>query len=470
MDFLTKGLSAREEGFTMSRTTVILFGFALGLLSTQGKATTYYLDSGSGNDFHSGAQVSSSWKTFRYASSRVYHPGDQILLKAGSVWTGETLDVTTSDESGDPITIGSYGTGKQPIIDGANSSSNTPITLRNAHNVTINGLTIQNAGSSLITVRGGSNNTVTNCTLLNASIFPVQVRDSPGFTFANNTYASTGSFKTIAAAFLAFGSPSSGLTVTGNTITLNAASNGAEGIYVVDTNNAVVSGNTITGGSQAIGIKAYHGSVIGAQLHDNAIYYTDRTAGDGESIEFTGKQGTSYRVSGSIDHNFIQGGPNTKNAIGGFLATNTAVYNNIVMGPLQNAAIHWSSSSTGASFYGNTIHSVRVAMAIRYINNTATPGPGIEGARWLSSRQVFAVGSDTVVFEKTPNPAMPVHAHLLVESGIHIIEVVNLEELARESVHEFVFVAAPMNIRGATGAPLRPLAFRLPIEKSPAQT
>jgi kynurenine formamidase len=48
---------------------------------------------------------------------------------------------------------------------------------------------------------------------------------------------------------------------------------------------------------------------------------------------------------------------------------------------------------------------------------------------------------------------------LLVESGIHIIEVLNLEELARDGVFEFLFVAAPMNIRGATGAPVRPLAF-----------
>jgi hypothetical protein len=33
--------------------------------------------------------------------------GDQILLKAGSVWRGETLDIATSDQSGDPIVIGS---------------------------------------------------------------------------------------------------------------------------------------------------------------------------------------------------------------------------------------------------------------------------------------------------------------------------------------------------------------------------
>jgi kynurenine formamidase len=77
----------------------------------------------------------------------------------------------------------------------------------------------------------------------------------------------------------------------------------------------------------------------------------------------------------------------------------------------------------------------------------------------LSSRKIFATGSDTVAFEKMPSPAMSVHLHLLVESGIHIIEVLNLEELARDYVNEFIFVAAPMNIRGGTGAPVRPLAF-----------
>jgi len=53
---------------------------------------------------------------------------------------------------------------------------------------------------------------------------------------------------------------------------------------------------------------------------------------------------------------------------------------------------------------------------------------------------------------------MPVHVHLLVENGIHIIEALNMEELARERVYEFLFVAVPMKIQGGTGAPVRPLA------------
>ncbi|MBC7928753.1 MAG: cyclase family protein [Bryobacteraceae bacterium] len=97
--------------------------------------------------------------------------------------------------------------------------------------------------------------------------------------------------------------------------------------------------------------------------------------------------------------------------------------------------------------------------AKKFINNVTAPGPAIEGARWLSARKPFAVGSDTVAFERVPAPDMPVHVHLLVESGIHIIEVLNLEELARDGVHEFLLIAAPMKIRGATGAPVRPLAF-----------
>jgi kynurenine formamidase len=39
------------------------------------------------------------------------------------------------------------------------------------------------------------------------------------------------------------------------------------------------------------------------------------------------------------------------------------------------------------------------------------------------------------------------------------IEALNIEELSRAGVHEFVFVAAPMKIRGATGAPIRPFAM-----------
>jgi kynurenine formamidase len=97
--------------------------------------------------------------------------------------------------------------------------------------------------------------------------------------------------------------------------------------------------------------------------------------------------------------------------------------------------------------------------APRFISEVHGPGPAIAGARWLSARGVFAGGSDTVAFERVPDPSMPVHVHLLVESGIHIIECLNLEELASEKLYEFLFVASPLKIRGGTGSPMRPFAL-----------
>src|SRR5258706_788019 len=84
------------------------------------------------------------------------------------------------------------------------------------------------------------------------------------------------------------------------------------------------------------------------------------------------------------------------------------------------------------------------------------PGPAFEGAQWLSSRGVFAVGSDTVAFERVPSN-MEVHVHLLVENGIHIIECLDLEELSSAGVKEFWFGALPLKIRGGDRSAIRPI-------------
>jgi kynurenine formamidase len=97
--------------------------------------------------------------------------------------------------------------------------------------------------------------------------------------------------------------------------------------------------------------------------------------------------------------------------------------------------------------------------AARFIAEVHSPGPALAGAQWLSARNVFAAGSDTAPFEFTPSKEMSVHVHLLVESGIHIIECLNLEELAAADAKEFLFVAAPLKIRGGTGSPIRPVAL-----------
>ena len=94
-----------------------------------------------------------------------------------------------------------------------------------------------------------------------------------------------------------------------------------------------------------------------------------------------------------------------------------------------------------------------------------TPGPDISAARWLLDRGVVATGTDTETYEVQPAPdpgvpsnPQPVHTLLLIENGIHLMESLDLEALARDRVHEFLFVALPLKIRGATGSMIDPLA------------
>jgi kynurenine formamidase len=93
------------------------------------------------------------------------------------------------------------------------------------------------------------------------------------------------------------------------------------------------------------------------------------------------------------------------------------------------------------------------------------PGPDISAARWLAERRVVATGSDTETYEVQPAPdpgsprnPQPVHTHLLIELGIYLMESLDLEALAADEVYEFLFVALPIKIRGATGSMLDPVA------------
>jgi kynurenine formamidase len=95
-----------------------------------------------------------------------------------------------------------------------------------------------------------------------------------------------------------------------------------------------------------------------------------------------------------------------------------------------------------------------------------TAGPDISAARWLLEKGVVATGSDTETFEVQPAPdpgspanPQPVHTLLLIEHGIYLFESIWLEELSRDKVYEFLFVALPLKIEGTTGSMLDPLAI-----------
>jgi kynurenine formamidase len=94
-----------------------------------------------------------------------------------------------------------------------------------------------------------------------------------------------------------------------------------------------------------------------------------------------------------------------------------------------------------------------------------TAGPDLSAADWLLRKGVVATGTDTETYEVQPAPdpgpegnPQPVHKHLLIDNGIYLMESLDLEELAREKVYEFAFIALPLKIRGATASMVDPVA------------
>jgi kynurenine formamidase len=68
--------------------------------------------------------------------------------------------------------------------------------------------------------------------------------------------------------------------------------------------------------------------------------------------------------------------------------------------------------------------------------NKSEPGIGVSAAQWLADQKVILVGADTWAVEVIPGEdasvAFPVHALLLTDNGIHIIENVRTDLMAAE--------------------------------------
>ena len=91
-------------------------------------------------------------------------------------------------------------------------------------------------------------------------------------------------------------------------------------------------------------------------------------------------------------------------------------------------------------------------------------GLSLEAAKWLvEDNQAMLLGADNFGIEAFPSTDpgnyVPVHTYLFAERGVSVIEVMWLEDLARDQVYEFLFIATPLKLRGATGSPIRPMAI-----------
>jgi kynurenine formamidase len=94
-----------------------------------------------------------------------------------------------------------------------------------------------------------------------------------------------------------------------------------------------------------------------------------------------------------------------------------------------------------------------------------TPGLNREGAEYLAKHGAVMIGADNLTLEQTPAAPglnfLAVHTYLLAEAAVPILEMAQLDELAADRLYEFAFFGACIKLRGATGAPMRPVAMPL---------
>lgn len=89
------------------------------------------------------------------------------------------------------------------------------------------------------------------------------------------------------------------------------------------------------------------------------------------------------------------------------------------------------------------------------------PGIDVEAALYLAESGVAVVGADNFAIEVLPFPTgtvFPVHQRLIRDYGVPLLEGLVLRELGELGATEFLFVATPLPIVGATGSPVAPVA------------
>jgi kynurenine formamidase len=113
-----------------------------------------------------------------------------------------------------------------------------------------------------------------------------------------------------------------------------------------------------------------------------------------------------------------------------------------------------------------TGHAGRLAELPPWDTRTAKAGLHPTTASFLSERSVAALGSDgnnDTAPSTTEGVEFPMHVLALNALGVHLLDYLQLEGLARrceqEQRWEFLFVAAPLRITRGTGSPVNPIAI-----------
>jgi hypothetical protein len=120
--------------------------------ATHTSAATYYVDAAAGNDASPGTSSTLAWKNLTKVNATVFVPGDKILFKSGSIWTGH-LSPKGSGTEAQPIIVGKYDGDAKPIINGGGTVEDV-VLLKNQEYWEVQDLEITNTGKDPAERRG----------------------------------------------------------------------------------------------------------------------------------------------------------------------------------------------------------------------------------------------------------------------------------------------------------------------------
>ena len=140
------------------------------------------------------------------------------------------------------------------------------------------------------------------------------------------------------------------------------------------------------------------------------------------------------------------------------------------LGPAERVTaedLDGAASAQGIALQPGDIVLVRTGWYQLFYQNKALwessyPGPDESTIPWLKEHDVCAIGADQPSCERKASVAQaggsPLHRYALRDLGVYILENLDLEELARDKIYEFLFIGAPLRLTHATGSPWNPLA------------
>lgn len=344
---------------------------------------TYYVDSLTGSDDNDGTSISTPWKSLAKINTTVFAPGDRILLKSGSSWTGQLWPKGSGTES-NPIVVDKYGGDAKPAIHGAGQAVDA-VLLQNQEYWEIRNLEVTNSGKVAGVRRGvhvaaENYGDVHHIVLQDLTIHDVngsdKMKENGGINYTSNGDVKPSRFVDLRiegnriervdrSGIFGWSShwvrskwnPSTGVVIRNNFL----EDVGGDGIVVVATDGALVENNVVAHANQRssgydIGIWAW--SADNTTIQFNEVYGT-RGERDGEGFDSDWNSRNTviqYNYSHDNEGGFLlicdDGGQDPKHSAGN---VGTIVRYNISQND-RNRGINIAGPVKNSTIYNNTIY------------------------------------------------------------------------------------------------------------------